>query len=299
MITMLVLLSSALAVTFLCTTFQPVVAFHQVHHLSSSQQFATSKRNTILKTSSHHHHHHHHEKSSISEHSSTSVQEDDVGFADNSSGSSTTRRRMLSCSFMTISLVVVFNPMNSSRRADAMNNPLNLKGSYWETGELYRKSDNELPTDPDELLTSLIEVATTLESLNDIALEGKFGELSRLLRGGAISESKLRLRGYAIIDMIEDEKQEYIASELFRTFLRDFAILDTTVDAATRQSKIDGGLVETVGLAVVSPFSAANEVARISQEPNFGNDPRINVISALGECTKSLKAFNKLTGDAI
>jgi len=188
---------------------------------------------------------------------------------------------------------------NRSSAAAAANNPLNLKGTYWETGKLYKKSDTELPSDPDELLTSLLQAAAALESLSDVAVDGKFEDLSRLLRGGAVSESRVRLRAYALIDMIENEDKEYLASDLFRTFLRDFDELDGMVEAAARQAKIDGGFTETLGLAVISPLSATNDLRRLSSEPSLGKDARINVLGTLGEATKALQAFNKHTGDTI
>ena len=181
--------------------------------------------------------------------------------------------------------------------ASAVANPLNLKGSFWETGELYKKDTMELSMEPDQLLEYLVQSASSLGQLSDLVLGGKCGEMSRQLRGGTISESQIRLKAYALIDQIEDETQEYIASDLFRTFLRDLDILDRTVEAASRQSKIDGGAIETLGLAVVSPFGAANEVARIANEPNFGNDSRIQVLATLEETVKTLKELNKVFKD--
>ena len=186
------------------------------------------------------------------------------------------------------------------RNARAVYNPLNLKGTFWETGQLYVKKDSGLPSDPDELLPELNETVIALESLNDLVLDGKFEDLSRQLRGGSVSESQLRLRGYALLDQLpEDSRNAYLAEQAFRIFLNRFANLDATVEAAARQSKLDGGLVETLGLAVVSPFGAANEVAKITQEPNMGGDARISVLASLGDTTKSLKAFVKAANDAL
>lgn len=194
-----------------------------------------------------------------------------------------------------LAISIAANPTS----VEAVNNPLNLKGTYWETGKLYKKTDSELPSDPDDLLASLIQAATALASLSDVATDGKFEDLSRLLRGGAVSESRLRLRAYALIDMIENEDKGYLLGDLFRTFLRNFDALDGMVEAAARQSKLDGGFTETLGLAVVSPLSATNDLRRISSEPSLGKDARINVLAALGGATKALKAFNKAAGDAI
>ena len=187
------------------------------------------------------------------------------------------------------------------KKTNAVSNPLNLKGFYWETGQLYQKSDNTLSSDSQELLEYLVKTAQALEKLSqsDVLLDGKFGELSRMLRGGVISENKIRLQSYALIDTIEDDRQEYLARELFRVFLKDFDILDRTVEAASRQSKLDGGMIETLGLAVVSPFGAVNEVARITAEPNFGTDSRITVLAAMQETSKDLLAFIQVAKGAI
>ena len=190
----------------------------------------------------------------------------------------------------------------SPQTAGAVYNPLNLKGSFWETGELYVKKGRDLPDDPDELLPSLVAVAAALESLNDLVLEGRWEDLSRKLRGGVISESQIRLRGYALLDILpdkEDSRLAYICGERFRIFLSKFAQLDAVVEAAARQSKIDGGLVETVGMAVILPFSAADRVAKITNEPTLSSDPRLNVLNALGETTKAAKAFTRTAEEAL
>jgi hypothetical protein len=187
----------------------------------------------------------------------------------------------------------------SSSPADAIDNPLNLKGSYWGTGELYQKSDQELSSDPEELLRYLKQQVTAFSKLSDVVVEGNWGEASRLLRGGDISESQIRLQAYALMDQLEDDDQEFRARELFRTFLRSLNALDRTIEAAARQAKLDGGLTETLGLAVVSPFGAANEIARVSSVPKLGNDPRLQVLAVLDETRQSLQAFNKVAADAI
>uniref|UniRef100_A0A6U3RKQ5 Uncharacterized protein n=1 Tax=Ditylum brightwellii TaxID=49249 RepID=A0A6U3RKQ5_9STRA len=184
--------------------------------------------------------------------------------------------------------------------ANAVPNPLNLKGSFWETGTLYQKSEVDLPSDPEELLSSLAKIASSMDTLNDVASEGRFGELSRMIRGGVVSESKIRLNAYALIDAIMDDDEGYKLSDLFRRFLRDLEVLDAIVLDADRKSKLDGGVVETLGRAVVSPLSAANEVARISSaEPSFSGDPRMDVLAALGTTTQALKAFINETKKAL
>ena len=53
------------------------------------------------------------------------------------------------------SAVAAMLTTSSPQRANAIYNPLNLKGSFWETGELYLKKESELPQDPDDLLPLL------------------------------------------------------------------------------------------------------------------------------------------------
>ena len=186
------------------------------------------------------------------------------------------------------------------QQANAIYNPLNLKGTFWETGELYVKKESELPQDPDDLLPLLRDTLRSLEALDSYVLDGKFDDLSRQLRGGSISESQLRLRGYALLDQLPDEsKDAYVAEQSWRVFLNRFANLDATVEAAARQAKIDGGLVETLALTVVAPLGAANEVAKIAKEPSMAGDARITVLASLGSTTKAFKAFLKAADDVL
>jgi len=167
--------------------------------------------------------------------------------------------------------------------------------------ELYRKSDNKPMDDPDELLTWFASKAQTFQSLNTLIENEKFEELSRSLRSGEVSESRFRRRAYALIDMIEDERKEYVAAVQFRTFLTAFDILERTVYVASQRSKSDGGIIGTIGLAAVAPISAVNEVIKsTSTAPLLGSgDARINLLSYLEETSKNLQAFNRVTKEAI
>ena len=155
-----------------------------------------------------------------------------------------------------------------------MPNPLNLKGSFWETGELYTKPEKNAPmiVDPDEQLSWFAERAGRLESLAADAEEGRFEELSRALRGGSISESQIRVRSFALIDYIEDERNEYLASAQLRAFFDSFDALDRIVYTASRT------LVLT---------------------PAGYDEARIDAISYLDATTRSLRKFNKIAGEAI
>jgi hypothetical protein len=209
------------------------------------------------------------------------------------------RRDLFNGALLPASVAVMLST-SSPHEANAIYNPLNLKGTFWETGELYVKKVNELPADPDDLLPLLRDAFRTLEGLDSYVLDGKFDDLSRQLRGGSISESQLRLRGYALLDQLpEESKDTYLAEQAFRVFLTRFVNLDATVEAAARQAKIDGGLVEALALTVVAPLGAANEVAKIAQEPSMAGDARITVLASLGGTTKAFQAFLKASGDAL
>jgi len=183
----------------------------------------------------------------------------------------------------------------------AVYNPLNLKGSYWETGELYQKKESsfDLPPDPEALLSSMKEMASALESLSTVAEGGEFDELSRALRGGSVSESRLRISGNALIDSILEDDREYVVAERFRLFLNNFDALDAAVTAAARRSSADGGILSTLALSAVAPLSAVNRVATIANEPRMGSDPRLEVLGSLDAAVKSLRAFIKAAGEAI
>lgn len=194
----------------------------------------------------------------------------------------------------------VFCFLSRPSPASAVSNPLNLKGSYWETGQLYEKKRDELSLDPDDLIVSLNGMASSLDSLVEVAEEGRMDELSRLLRGGAVSESRLRLAGNALIDSITDDDREYQASELFRVFLLKFDLLDRSVSSAARRSKADGGAVSTLALGAVAPLGAINRISSDSSLGGIGGgDSRFEVIAALGEASKTLREFNSAARDAI
>lgn len=158
--------------------------------------------------------------------------------------------------------------------ANAIDNPLNLKGTFWETGQLYEKSNSNsvLSDDPPEIF-DLIKILETMRDafhspsvLVDAISEGRYGDASRLLRGGLISESKIRLAAYALIDSLpEDDENEYLINELFRVFLRYLDVLDAAVEAASRPS------LGAVG--------------------GSGEDPRIKLLSLLGEVEDKMNLF--------
>lgn len=214
----------------------------------------------------------------------------------------------------------VFSPLQAAQATSTPPyNPLNLKGTFWETGELYVKKDNTngLPTDPAELLPAIEKLITALESLEPLVLDGKFDDLSRQLRSGSpLSESQLRLLGYALLDQLpedgDNDNKTYLSERAFRLCLNQFIQLDTVVQTAARQQKLDGGLVETLGRAAIAPLSVANELSnnmnnnmKKNKNDVFGGggsssgDSRIQVLASLGETTKAFKAFVKAANDAL
>ncbi|KAL7471697.1 hypothetical protein ACHAXS_011995 [Conticribra weissflogii] len=169
------------------------------------------------------------------------------------------------------------NPLISDnfhqQSANAMDNPLNLKGTFWETGQLYEKSNSnsmltEYPPKTSDLIRILESTRDAFHSpsiLVDAISEGRYGDALRLLRGGLISESKIRLAAYALIDSLpEDDENEYLINELFRVFLRYFDVLDAAVEAASRPN------LGAVG---------------------SGDDPRMKMLSLLGEVEDKMNLF--------
>jgi len=219
-----------------------------------------------------------------------------VGGGSGGKGSDRTRRSAL-LAISAAALVLGGDP----RDALAVYNPLNLKGSYWETGKLYEKKplSEELSSEPEELLESMRDMASALESLSLVVEGGKFDEASRMIRGGSVSESKLRIVGNALVDSILDDDGGYVASERVRVFLLNFDALDAAVTAAARRASVDGGLVSTLALSAVAPLSAANRVAKIAGEPQMGSDPRLEVLGSLEAAVKSLKAFINVAAKAL
>ncbi|KAL7529851.1 hypothetical protein ACHAWF_003135 [Thalassiosira exigua] len=160
-------------------------------------------------------------------------------------------------------------PISLSAAGNAMENPLNLKGTFWETGQLYEKSNVPPPEDDGDFLSVLEDATSALRSpeLSNAIGEGRYGPASRLLRGGLISESRVRVAANALIDALpeEDDERIYRASESFRRFVRYWDALDTEVEAA-------GG-----------PFGGGGG--------KDGGDPRMRILTRLGEAQDTLEEF--------
>ena len=170
------------------------------------------------------------------------------------------------------SSVVLASLLLPTEGSTAIENPLNLKGTFWETGKLYEKSTDGptiLDADSDDLTSDLFRVldessdAIRSQELAFAIESGQYGKASRLLRGGIISESRLRVSANALMDLIPEEREEYVvsSSEAFRAFISRWDELDAEVEAASRQIR--------------------------------GEDPRMRILTTLGEADGSLVDFAK------
>mmetsp|Transcript_13913 Transcript_13913/g.20540 ORF Transcript_13913/g.20540 Transcript_13913/m.20540 type:complete len:286 (-) Transcript_13913:24-881(-) len=218
------------------------------------------------------------------------------------------RRSWIHQATTTVMPTVLLLPLNNAAQAASPPpNPLNLKGTFWETGEIYVKKESNLPSDPADIIPSIKELIASLDSLESLVLDGKFDDLSRQLRGKSISESQLRVLGYALLDLLPENDDEtnytYLAEQAFRVALNRFIRLDALVETTARQQKVDRGLVETLGRAAIAPLSVANEALLNGNTNNnrndIGTDSRIQVLASLGETTKAFKAFVKAADDAL
>ena len=221
------------------------------------------------------------------------------------------RRQFLQSSVAILLTGLSTFPKRSSAAAPP-NNPLNLKGSFWETGELYDKSKQQpLSFEPDDILEYLQTQVKVLKSLESLVIDGNYSQLSKSLRGGMMSETTLRKQGYALVDLMDDETTDnnaFLASDALRMFFNSWDSLDRTVDGASKSSV--GGVAETLGLAVLSPYNAANQIARISSvttsssssstsSSSMSMDPRILVLDQLTKTTQALETFITLSKKAL
>lgn len=190
----------------------------------------------------------------------------------NNRGNPTSRRKLVQSTLTATTLTFFLPDQPPKHSAFAIDNPLNLKGTFWETGQLYEKKTTaeailESASDPSDFVPILESMVESFHApvLVDAITEGRFGDASRLLRGGLISESKIRIAANALIDEIpeEEDDKQYLASESFREFIRYFDGLDALMESASR------------------PFGG-------------GEDPRMNALTLLGEVEESLRMFVKI-----
>ena len=156
-------------------------------------------------------------------------------------------------------------------------NPLNLKGTYWETGSMiYTKPNTPALEDGDflSILENTIIALSSDELLNSIS-EGNYSTTLRLIRGRLISESQIRLSANALLDLLpeEDDASIYKSQESFRVFLRYLDLLDGEVEMASR------------------PQLGGNN--------GLGDDPRIEILSRVGETEDALRVFVKNIKDGL
>ena len=204
----------------------------------------------------------------------------------------TSRRRFFTASLGSSTFLAVVEATPAG--ANNPSNPLTLRGQYWETGKLVytRAADMaRLAEESDEtLLRSLSDGLVALRGLDGLAEDGRYDALTAALRGGAISETTIRTSARILLDREEDDARETRAQEAYSRFTTSFDVLDQGVVTAAR--KAPGGLTGTLGMAVISPFQAAGEVARVAS--STAGDDRIEVLNALGAAVTALSELVRI-----
>jgi len=154
------------------------------------------------------------------------------------------RRRDFFIGLTTSSSVLLSNIQSANAATSTNNNndklpwnPLNLKGTYWETGSMMYTKPNTSALEDGDFLSILEDTIIALSSdelLNSIS-EGNYSTTLRLIRGRLISESQIRLSANALLDLLpEDDPSVYKSNESFRIFLRYLDLLDGEVEMASR-----------------------------------------------------------------
>lgn len=197
-------------------------------------------------------------------------------------------------------------PAKAEDQQELPQNPLNLKGQYWQTGTIVYKqklSTDDLSADPSVLLGELIAARDALANLNSVVKDGDLRQVEAGLHGGVVSEKDLVLRARALSEFIEDEDKESNAQKAFERFIRRFEDLDETVGLALKKvpsSELESSL-STIGLAVISPLSAINEAARAKspQTTSFSGYTQLEISKALGKSIRELDAFCLAAADGI
>ena len=199
-----------------------------------------------------------------------------------------TRRRNFLIRLTTTSSSILLSNTQSANAISTANtndkqlpwNPLNLKGTYWETGSMiYTKPNNSAVEDGDFL--SILEntiIALSSSELLDSISEGNYSTTLRLIRGRLISESQIRLSANALLDILpEDDPSIYKSQESFRLFLRYLELLDVEVEMASRM-----GIPQLGGSGGL-----------------LGDDPRIDILTRVGETEDALRVFVKNIKDGL
>ena len=194
------------------------------------------------------------------------------------------RRRNFLIGLLTTSSSILLSNTQSANAATNNNNdklpwnPLNLKGTYWETGSMIYTKPNTSALEDGDFLSILEDTIINLSSdelLNSIS-EGNYSTTLRLIRGRLISESQIRLSANALLDLLpEDDPSIYKSQESFRIFLRYLDLLDGEVEMASRM-----GIPQLGG-------------------NNGGDDPRIEILARVGETEDALRVFVKNIKDGL
>ena len=176
-----------------------------------------------------------------------------------------------------LSNIQTANAANANNNNDKLPwNPLNLKGTYWETGSMIYTKPNISSLENGDFLSILETTIISLSSseLLDSISEGKYSTTLRLIRGRLISETQIRLASNALLDLLpEDDASVYKSQESFRLFLRYLDLLDAEVEMASR--------------------------LQLGGNSGLGDDPRIEILTRVGETEDALKVFVKNIKDGL
>ncbi|CAK9105179.1 unnamed protein product [Durusdinium trenchii] len=104
-------------------------------------------------------------------------------------------------------------------------NPLKLKGYFWETGKFYSTAESADSQDIRKILSELTETASILQTLESTVADGNFEELKTQLRGANFSESLLRIRGKAVLNILSQQESTVEDDEKFRDVQQAYVLL--------------------------------------------------------------------------
>jgi len=199
----------------------------------------------------------------------------------------TRRRRDFLIGLTTSSSILLSNRQSANAATSTSNNndklpwnPLNLKGTYWETGSMIYTKPNTSSLEDGDFLSILENTITALSSdelLNSIS-EGNYSTTLRMIRGRLISESQIRLSANALLDLLPEDNDTsiYKSQESFRIFLRYLELLDGEVEMASRMG-----------------------IPQLGNNNGLGDDPRIEILSRVGETEDALRVFVKNIKDGL
>ena len=170
-------------------------------------------------------------------------------------------------------------------------NPLNLKGQFWETGNMvYVKPTRDPDALPGDVAAARSAVAEAVDALRDARRAAERGDasdavFSRLRE--TVTERTLRVSGAVLVDTAPDA---FVAQEALSRASRAFARAQTAADRPSELSTAAVGALTATGLIFVVPGgpSMANNAAERRQT---SADPGLDVVVALSDCIDALGAL--------